>query len=130
MCCSFLCEGSLLARIILQPIEETLRVHFSRAKAEAGDEHVVQEEVPNEKDAKSEKPGQAVKQRKKAPSKAQGAEKSETTTVRADASISSTDRARRTLLDVLAVQLGLSLIFLTFAVPYLPVLLPFVLVRI
>ncbi|KAL1674780.1 Rft protein-domain-containing protein [Schizophyllum commune] len=81
--------GSLLARIILQPIEETLRVHFSRAKAEAGDD--------------------------------------QTTTVQADATISSTDRARRTLLDVLAVQLGLSLIFLTFAVPYLPVLLPFVL---
>ncbi|KAL1663879.1 Rft protein-domain-containing protein [Schizophyllum commune] len=75
--------GSLLARIILQPIEETLRVHFSRAKAEAGDDQ--------------------------------------------KATASSTDRARRTLLDVLAVQLGLSLIFLTFAVPYLPVLLPFVL---
>ncbi|KAI4522951.1 Rft-1-domain-containing protein [Schizophyllum commune Loenen D] len=81
--------GSLLARVILQPIEETLRVHFSRVRAEAGDDH--------------------------------------TTTVQADATISSTDRARRTLLDVLAVQLGLSLIFLTFAVPCLPVLLPFVL---
>ncbi|KAI5891621.1 Rft-1-domain-containing protein [Schizophyllum commune H4-8] len=81
--------GSLLARVILQPIEETLRVHFSRAKAEAGN---------NEKDTSS-----------------------------ADVKTSSTDRARRTLLDVLAVQLGLSLIFLTFAVPYLPVLLPFVL---
>ena len=129
MGCSFLCEGSLLARIILQPIEETLRVHFSRAKAEAGDDQVVQEKIPT-KDAKSEKPGQTVKLRKKAPSNAQGASKSETTTVQTDATISSTDRARRTLLDVLAVQLGLSLIFLTFAVPYLPVLLPFILVRI
>ncbi|KAL1731892.1 Rft protein-domain-containing protein [Schizophyllum commune] len=86
--------GSLLARIILQPIEETLRVHFSRAKAEAGDD--------------------------------QGASEDRTTSS-AEVATSSTDRARRTLLDVLAVQLGLSLIFLTFAVPYLPVLLPFVL---
>ncbi|KAI5830939.1 Rft-1-domain-containing protein [Schizophyllum commune Tattone D] len=113
--------GSLLARIILQPIEETLRVHFSRAKAQAGDDQATQEKIPA-KDAKSEKPGQTVKQRnKKAHSNVQGASEDEKATA------SSTDRARRTLLDVLAVQLGLSLIFLTFAVPYLPVLLPFVL---
>ncbi|TRM66680.1 Rft protein-domain-containing protein [Schizophyllum amplum] len=80
--------GSLLARIILQPVEETLRLHFSRTQAEK----------------------QAFK------TKAASA---------ADALTAAS--VQRTLLNVLSLQLALSLIFVTFAVPYLPVMLPFVL---